>query len=115
MSRNSENNKRKFLIGVFFSIFLIGTILIFITPLAVKATYGGIAITTDGESISFNVFEPAGREAITKPAVIIGHGFMANKEIMKGYAVELAAAGFVAIPFDFRGHGQPAQRAVPLS
>ena len=31
---------------------------------------------------------------------------MANKEIMKGYAIELAAAGFVAVPFDFRGHGQ---------
>ena len=26
--------------------------------------------------------------------------------MLKGYAIEFAAAGFVAIPFDFRGHGQ---------
>ena len=31
---------------------------------------------------------------------------MSNKEMLKGYAVEFAAAGFVAVPFDFRGHGQ---------
>ena len=106
MNLKSEDKKRVVLICVFFSIFLCGTILMFITPISVKATYGNTAITSDGESISFNVFEPAGRESIQKPAVIIGHGIMANKEIMKSYAVELAAAGFVAVPFDFRGHGQ---------
>ena len=26
--------------------------------------------------------------------------------MVKGYALELAAAGFIAVPFDFRGHGQ---------
>jgi len=31
---------------------------------------------------------------------------MVNKEMVKGYALELAAVGFVAVPFDFRGHGQ---------
>jgi dienelactone hydrolase len=31
---------------------------------------------------------------------------MVNKEMLKEYAIELAAAGFVAVPFDFRGHGQ---------
>jgi pimeloyl-ACP methyl ester carboxylesterase len=66
----------------------------------------------DGVIISFNVFEPRPDLYNTyngdskKKAIIIGHGFMANKEIMKGYALELAAAGFVVVPFDFRGHGQ---------
>jgi len=106
MIRDNGKKKRTLLICVFFTIFLIFTILIFFIPISVKATYGGVVATSDGESISFNVFEPSSREAETKPAVIIGHGFMANKEIMKGYAVELAAAGFVAVPFDFRGHGQ---------
>jgi len=86
-------------------IFIIGTILIFITPTNIKITYGRTVKTSDGETISFNVLEPK-RGGINKKAVIIGHGIMSNKEMMKGYAIELAAAGFVAIPFDFRGHGQ---------
>ncbi|MFX0042463.1 MAG: alpha/beta hydrolase [Candidatus Hodarchaeota archaeon] len=86
-------------------IFIIGTILIFITPTNIKITYGRTVKTSDGETISFNVLEPR-RGGSNKKVVIIGHGIMSNKEMMKGYAIELAAAGFVAIPFDFRGHGQ---------
>jgi len=106
MNPDNSNIKRLILISVFLSIFLLGTILMFITPTSVKVTYGGIATTSDGEDIVFSVFEPVGRESEKKPAVIIAHGFMANKEIMKGYGIELAAAGFVAVTFDFRGHGQ---------
>jgi pimeloyl-ACP methyl ester carboxylesterase len=51
------------------------------------------------------VFEPSSG-GLNKPAIIIGHGSMVNKEMVKGYALELAAAGFVSVPFDFRGHGQ---------
>ncbi|KKK85216.1 hypothetical protein LCGC14_2775530, partial [marine sediment metagenome] len=86
-------------------IFTIGTVLMFIFPLNVKATYGLTVKTIDGEIISFNVFEPK-RGGTNKKAVILGHGIMSNKEMLKGYAIELAAAGFIAVPFDFRGHGQ---------
>ncbi|MFW9938462.1 MAG: alpha/beta hydrolase [Candidatus Thorarchaeota archaeon] len=104
--------KRMFLLIFFISVFIIGTILIFTVPFSVKSTYGLTTKTNDGVTISFNVFEP--KENLyqkyngndKKKAVIIGHGFMANKEILKGYAIELAAAGFVAVVFDFRGHGQ---------
>jgi len=100
------------LVIFFLSVFIIGTVLIFTVPFSVKSTYGLTTQTTDGVTISFNVFEPKENVyqkfngATKKKAVIIGHGFMANKEILKGYAIELAAAGFVAVVFDFRGHGQ---------
>jgi len=84
---------------------VIGTILIFITPIGVKATYNQTVQTTDGVTISFNVFEPEGG-GLNKKAIILGHGVMSNKEMLKDYALEFAAAGFVAVPFDFRGHGQ---------
>jgi len=71
----------------------------------VKATYGLTTITEDGNAIVFNVFEPVAGAA-QKKAVIIGHGGMATKEFLKGYAIELACAGFVAVNFDFRAHGQ---------
>ena len=104
--RNIDMTKKKgFLICLFFSFFLIGTVLMFITPIGVKSTYGKTVRTTDGVTITFNVFEPS-RGGSNKKAIILGHGVMSNKEMLKGFAVEFAAAGFVAIPFDFRGHGQ---------
>ncbi len=106
MALDDKNKKRLLLISIFLSLFILGTILMYITPISIKITYGRISTTSDGESIVYNVFEPVGREKDKKPAIIIAHGFMANKEIMKGYAIELATAGYVAVTFDFRGHGQ---------
>ena len=97
--------KRMKLICLFFSLFVIGTVLIFVTPIGVKSTYGKTVKTIDGVTISFNVFEPS-RGGTNKKAIILGHGVMSNKEMLKDFAVEFAAAGFVAVPFDFRGHGQ---------
>ncbi len=99
------DRKRIIITSIFLSMFIVGTILIFTIPIGVKASYYHVAQTSDGELISFNVFEPIGRESNIKPAVIIGHGVIVNKEILKGYAIELALAGYVAVPFDFRGHG----------
>ncbi|MFX0020745.1 MAG: alpha/beta hydrolase [Candidatus Hermodarchaeota archaeon] len=105
MKRIEITKKRIILLSSFLALFVIGTVLIFSVPISVKATYNKSIQTTDGVIVSFNVFEPLGG-GMSKPAIIIGHGFMANKEMLKGYALELAAAGFVAVPFDFRGHGQ---------
>ena len=105
MNTSNLSKKRVVLIFIFLAIFTIGTVFMFITPLSVKSTYGLSTQTSDGVTISFNVFEPSSG-GLNKPAIIIGHGSMVNKEMVKGYALELAAAGFVAVPFDFRGHGQ---------
>jgi len=105
MNNIDLTRKRIFLLCLFLAIFVIGTVLIFITPLGIKSTYGQTVKTSDGETIAFNVFEPK-RGGVGKTAIILGHGVMSNKEMLKGFAIELAAAGFVAIPFDFRGHGQ---------
>lgn len=105
MNRIEISKKHVIMIFLFLLIFIVGTTLILITPIGIKITYGKTVKTSDGETISFNVIEPK-KGGNNKNAVIIGHGVMSNKEMMKGYAIELAAAGFVAIPFDFRGHGQ---------
>ncbi|MHA2037726.1 MAG: alpha/beta hydrolase [Promethearchaeota archaeon] len=105
MNKLDITKKNIFLITLFLAIFIIGTVLMFIIPLGVKSTYGQTVQTTDGISISFNVFEPS-RGGTNKKAIILGHGVMSNKEMLKDYAIEFATAGFVAVPFDFRGHGQ---------
>lgn len=105
MTRVDITKKRIILISIFLLTFIIGTVLIFITPIGIKSTYGKTVTTSDGVTISFNVFEPK-NGGTNKKAVILGHGVMSNKEMLKDFAIEFAAAGFVAIPFDFRGHGQ---------
>lgn len=101
----SVNKRQVILFAFFLSLFIVGTVLISVIPTSVKSSCGTVQ-TSDGETIAFNAYEPVYSEESKKKAVIIGHGFMANKEFMKGYAIELAAAGYVAVPFDFRGHGQ---------
>ncbi len=105
MKQKTMDKKRLIIIFTFLSIFILGTFLIFTIPPNIKITYGKTVETKDGETISFNVFEPdnGGKK---KPAILIGHGIMVNKEMMKEFAIELASSGFVAITFDFRGHGQ---------
>ncbi|MFX1379882.1 MAG: alpha/beta hydrolase [Promethearchaeota archaeon] len=105
MNRIELSRKRIILLFTFLTIFVIGTVLIFIIPIGVRSTYNQTVQTVDGVTISFNVFEPEGG-GMNKKAIILGHGVMSNKEMLKDYAIEFAAAGFVAVPFDFRGHGQ---------
>ncbi len=106
MTRIIQDNKKLIITGIFLSIFIIGTTLILNTPSNITITYGLSTQTTDEsqETISFNVFEPIGGTT-NKKVILIGHGVMVSKEMLKGYAIELAASGFVAVPFDFRGHG----------
>ncbi|RUO97630.1 MAG: alpha/beta fold hydrolase, partial [Hyphomicrobium sp.] len=47
------------------------------------------------------------RAEITKaPAVIIAHGFAGSQQLMQAYALTLAQAGYIAVTFDFDGHGR---------
>jgi dienelactone hydrolase len=40
------------------------------------------------------------------PAVVIAHGFAGSRQLMEGYALTLARAGYYAVSFDFEGHGR---------
>ena len=40
------------------------------------------------------------------PAVVIAHGFAGSRQFMEAYALALAQAGYVAVSFDFEGHGR---------
>ena len=40
------------------------------------------------------------------PVIVIAHGFAGSSEMMQGYALPLAAAGYQVYAFDFLGHGR---------
>ena len=46
------------------------------------------------------------------PAVVIAHGFAGSRQLMEGYALTLARAGYYAVSFDFEGHGR---NPIPMS
>lgn len=46
------------------------------------------------------------------PAVVIAHGFAGSRQLMEGFAVTLARAGYVAVAYDLAGHGR---NPVPMS
>jgi pimeloyl-ACP methyl ester carboxylesterase len=53
------------------------------------------------------VFRPAGGGAA--PVVVIAHGFTGSQQMMQPFATTLARAGYVAVTFDFPGHGRNPQ------
>jgi len=46
------------------------------------------------------------------PLVVLAHGFAGSRQMMQGYALTLARAGYRALAFDFEGHGR---NPVPMS
>jgi hypothetical protein len=46
------------------------------------------------------------------PVVVIAHGFAGSRQLMEPFALTLARAGYLAVSFDFAGHGR---NPVPMS
>jgi dienelactone hydrolase len=41
-----------------------------------------------------------------RPAVVIAHGFAGSQQLMQSFALAIARNGYIAITFDFAGHGR---------
>lgn len=46
------------------------------------------------------------RDAGPAPVVVIAHGFAGSRQLMEPFALTLAQAGYLAVSFDFAGHGR---------
>ena len=54
--------------------------------------------------IPATIFHPS--EAGRVPAVVIAHGFAGSQQLMQSFALAFARNGYVAVTFDFAGHGR---------
>jgi dienelactone hydrolase len=52
------------------------------------------------------VFRPAQPPGRPGPTVVIAHGFAGSQQLMQPFAVTLARNGYLAVTFDFLGHGR---------
>ncbi|MEO0421976.1 MAG: alpha/beta fold hydrolase [Pseudomonadota bacterium] len=50
--------------------------------------------------------DPLASAESTPPRVLIAHGFAGSQQLMEPFALSLARQGYLAVTFDFLGHGQ---------
>ncbi|MFO1454814.1 MAG: alpha/beta hydrolase [Steroidobacteraceae bacterium] len=62
-------------------------------------------------AIPVTAFTPRGGRA-PRSVVVIAHGFAGSQQLMQPYALALARRGYLALTFDFPGHGR---NAVPMA
>ena len=53
------------------------------------------------------IFRP--EDALPHPVVLIAHGFAGSQQLMQTFALTLAGNGYIAVTFDFPGHGRNPQ------
>lgn len=65
----------------------------------------GIAVTKERDAgVPMTLYRPL--DASSAPVVVIAHGFAGSQQLMQAYAVTLARNGYIAVTFDFPGHGR---------
>lgn len=73
--------------------------------LQLRSMSDGLLVNRDhAGSIPVTVFRKPGGESA--PVVLIAHGFAGSQQLMQPFATTLARNGYVAVTFDFPGHGR---------
>lgn len=71
----------------------------------IRSADDGLAIRALAvDSIPVTIFRPAGDAPA--PVIVIAHGFAGSQQLMQPFAVTLARNGYIAVTFDFPGHGR---------
>ncbi|MFO1067194.1 MAG: alpha/beta fold hydrolase [Geminicoccaceae bacterium] len=65
---------------------------------------GIVATRTSFDGVPATVFQ--GEDGGPAPVVVIAHGFAGSQQLMLPFALTLARNGYVAVTFDFPGHGR---------
>jgi dienelactone hydrolase len=69
-----------------------------------SATQGLTVVHEREAGVPMTLYRPAGDAPA--PVVVVAHGFAGSRQLMQAYAVTLARNGYIAVIFDFPGHGR---------
>ncbi|MBS0643232.1 MAG: alpha/beta fold hydrolase [Proteobacteria bacterium] len=91
---------------------LVNPVLAVLAALAIAVSLWKLHATTDGIDIHpvtightpAAVYRPA--SPARAPVIVIAHGFAGSQQLMQPFAVTFARAGYIAVTFDFDGHGR---------
>ncbi len=70
----------------------------------IDATNGLDIVHTEVDEIPVTIFRPENGTKL--PTVVIAHGFAGSQQLMQPFALTLAHNGYLAMTFDFPGHGR---------
>ncbi len=90
----------------------VNPVLAILAVVAVTVSLWHLHATTEGLSITaatvgdtpVTIFRPASMRPA--PVVVIAHGFAGSQQLMQPFAVTFARNGYIAVTFDFVGHGR---------
>jgi pimeloyl-ACP methyl ester carboxylesterase len=95
-----DGGMKRHLLFAGLAVLLIGAALIQLS----RADVGVHIARTTLHGTPLTVYAPA--EGHRGPAVLIAHGFAGSQQLMQSFALTLARNGYVAVTFDFPGHGR---------
>lgn len=86
---------------------LTGIALIIFSLLQLQTAREGVTVRTDAVAgTPVSVFRPTDDRGSPRPVVVISHGFAGSQQLMRSYALDLARRGYIAVTFDYFGHGR---------
>ncbi len=89
---------------------LLATIAICCSLWRLHAATEGISVDrTEVAKTPVTVYRPTGAADRSLPVVLIAHGFAGSQQLMQPFATTFARNGYVAVTFDFLGHGRNPQ------
>lgn len=94
---------RRRLFGVLIALVALGGIGLALWKLT-AASAGVVVTPIDVEGTPATVFRPA--DGPPRPVVVIAHGFAGSRQLMQSFALTFARNGYIAVTFDFAGHGR---------
>ena len=86
---------------------LVGLILAMLSVWQLESARSGLLITQ--QTLAETPVTRAALPDADGPVVIVAHGFAGSRQMMQGYALPLAQAGYRVWSFDFHGHGRNPQ------
>jgi dienelactone hydrolase len=69
-------------------------------------SHGVVVESATVEATPITIHRPADAAAKPAPVVLVAHGFAGSQQLMQPFATTLARHGYVAVTFDFPGHGR---------
>jgi pimeloyl-ACP methyl ester carboxylesterase len=84
----------------------LGILLLLVSIWLLQAAQAGLrVIQVPSAQPPITFILPQEAELGTRPLILIGHGFAGSGQLMRGFALTLAHAGYVTALWDFDGHG----------
>ena len=88
------------------SILIIGVALIIISVWQIANAQKGLeVISLHTTNPPATIIAPSSSAPTPRPTVLIAHGLAGSMQLMRGFALTLAHAGYTTISWDFEGHG----------